>query len=31
LSRVYALHSGDVSGGAVHDEQRNKSTFKLNI
>lgn len=31
LSRVYALHGGDPSSCGLHDEQRGKSTFKLNI
>jgi predicted phosphoribosyltransferase len=31
ISRAYALCGGDVAGFALHDEQRSKSTFKLNI
>ena len=31
ISRAYALCGGDVTGFALHDEQRSKSTFKLNI
>lgn len=31
ISRAYALCGGDVTGFALHDEQRGKSTFKLNI
>ena len=31
ISRAYALCGGDVTGFALHDEQRNKSTFKLNV
>lgn len=31
ISRAYALCGGDVTGFALHDEQRGKSTFKLNV
>ena len=31
ISRAYALCGGDVTGFALHDEQRSKSTFKLNV
>ena len=31
ISRAYALCGGDVAGFALHDEQRGKSTFKLNV
>lgn len=31
ISRTYALCGGDISGVALHDEQRPRSTFKLNV